>query len=194
VKKRRVMQEQELIELLKEDPETGICEALRLYGGAVETICRNFLYDCQEMDIEEAVADTFLKLWKAKDRIGRHPRKGMKSYLYEIARNTARDKRRALKRASIYSLEEIELGLKAPLDIETDFIRKSNERILHECLDDTGEPDRSIFVMRYFYGEAIKDIALKLEMTPKSVENTLYRGKQRLEKALNERGIFRESY
>lgn len=186
------MQEQELIELLKGDPETGIAEALRLYGGAVETICRNFLYDCQEMDIEEAVADTFLKLWKAKDRIGRQ--KGLKGYLYEIARNTARDKRRTLNKASIYSLEEVELKLKAPLDVEGDFIRKSNERILHDCLNDTGEPDRSIFVMRYFYGEAIKDIAGKLGMAPKRVENILYRGKERLEKALNERGIFRESY
>lgn len=186
------MQEQELIELLKEDPETGISEALLCYGGAVETICRNFLYDCQEMDIEEAVADTFLKLWKAKERIGRQ--KGLKSYLYEIARNTARDKRRALNKASIYTLEEVELNLKAPLDVEAEFIRKSNERILHECLNDTEEPDRSIFVLRYFYGVAIKDIAGKLEMAPKRVENILYRGKERLEKVLNERGIFRESY
>jgi RNA polymerase sigma factor, sigma-70 family len=188
------MEEQEIINLMKEDPEAGIHEAMNRYGGAVETICRNFLFDCQPMDIEEAVADSFVKLWKAKDRIKISKDKSLKSYLYEIARNTARDKRRTLKREKIFSIEEVELQLYAPLNVEEDYARKSNENILHECLNQTEEPDRSVFILRYFYGEKVKEIADRLKLTPKKVENILYRGKEKLEQALKERGIFRESY
>lgn len=49
------MEDKEILDLLNKDPETGIHEAMNRYGGAVETICRNFLYDCQEMDIEEVI-------------------------------------------------------------------------------------------------------------------------------------------
>lgn len=188
------MEEKEIIELMKKDPEAGIHEAMNHYGGSVETICRNFLYDCQEMDIEEAVADSFIKLWKAMDKIEINNNNSLKSYLYAIARNTARDKRRTLKKVSIFALDEVELHLQASLNLEEDFVRKSNESILHECLNETEEPDRSVFILRYFYGEKIKDIAKRLELTPKKVENVLCRGKEKLENALNERGIFRESY
>lgn len=187
------MEEQKIIKLMIDNPEAGIHEAMNRYGGAVETICRNFLYGCQEMDIEEAIADSFIKLWKAKDKIGiNNNKESLKSYLYAIARNTARDKRRTLNKVSIYSLEEVELQLQAPLNVEEDFARKSNEGILHECLNDTEEPDRSVFILRYFYGEKIKDIAEILKLTPKKVENILCRRKAKLENALNERGIFHE--
>lgn len=188
------MEEQEILELLTLNPDIGIHKAMDLYGGAVETICRNFLYDCQEMDIEEAIADSFIKLWRAKDQIKIGRNKSLKSYLYEIARNTARDKRRTLNKKSIYIMDEIELKLQAPLNLEENFARKYNEEILHECLNETKEPDRSIFVLRYFYGEKIKDIAKRLKLNPKKVENILCRGKVKLEIALNERGIFHELY
>lgn len=188
------MKEQNIIKLMIENEEAGIHEAMKQYGKSVETICRNFLYDCSEMDIEEAIADSFIKLWKSKDKIDINHQGSLKSYLYAIARNTARDKRRALNKASIYSLEEVELQLKASLNVEEDFARKLNEGILHECLNDTKEPDRSVFILRYFYGEKIKDIARVLELTPKKVENILCRGKVKLENALNERGIFNELY
>lgn len=186
------MKEQELIQLMIENPEAGIHEAINHYGGAVETICRNYLYDCQEMDIEEAIADSFIHLWKAKDKIKLDQGKTLKSYLYAIARNVSRDKRRRLGGNSLFSIEEEELQLRAPLNIENDFVKKSNEEILHDCLNRTEEPDRSVFILRYFYGVKVKEIAIKLKLTPKKVENILFRGKAKLEKLLNERGIFHE--
>jgi len=188
------MEEKEIIRLMQENPEAGIHEAIICYGGAVETICRNFLYDRQEMDIEEAVADSFIKLWKAKDKLEMKNNKSLKCYLYEIARNTSIDKRRTFKKPDIFPLEEVELILRAPLNLEEDYVQKINENILHECIEETSEPDKSIFILRYFYGMKIKDIAKKMELSPKKVENILSRGKEKLEVALNERGIFRESY
>ena len=95
------MEEQKIIELLYEDPEKGIHEAINLYGG-----------------------------------------KTMKSYLFEIARNTARDKRRRIKKTSVFSLDEIEMQLVAPLNMEEEFAKKTNREILQECLESLKEPDR----------------------------------------------------
>ena len=136
------MEEQKIIELLYEDPEKGIHEAINLYGGAVATICRNFLFDCDEMDVEEAIADSFLKLWKSKEKLVSYGGKTMKSYLFEIARNTARDKRRRIKKTSVFSLDEIEMQLVAPLNMEEEFAKKTNREILQECLESLKEPDR----------------------------------------------------
>lgn len=184
------MEEQKIIELLCEDPEKGIHEAMNLYGGAVATICRNFLYDCDEMDIEEAIADSFLKLWKSRDKIVAYGKKTIKSYLFEIARNTARDKRRSLKNVSVFPLDEIQMQFVSPLNIEEEYARKINYAILHDCLDSLKEPDKSVFMLRYFYAEKTFEISRRLNISPKKVENILCRGKKILEKALNERGIF----
>ena len=57
------MTDLELLNILKTNPERAIHELMTRYGGAVSTICRNFLYDCSEDDVEEAIADTFIHFW-----------------------------------------------------------------------------------------------------------------------------------
>ena len=184
-----MIEEQKILLLLEQDPEAGIHELMEQYGGAVHTICRNFLYDCPEHDIEEAVADTFIHFWKNRTKFVPDESHSLKSYLYAIARNAARDKRRKLKRQDIFSLDEVSLELPSTQNVETDFERKKNEEILHECLGKMKEPDRSIFLYRYFYGFKIRDISKMMKLTTKKIENILYRGKEKLRVSLLEGGI-----
>ena len=51
------------------------------------------------------------------------------------------------------------------------------------------EPDRTIFLLRYFYFFKVKEIAERLELPPKKVENILSRRKKDLEEILLEGGI-----
>ena len=102
------MNDQDLLTLIRSNPEKGIHKLMNLYGGSISTICRNFLYDCSENDIEETIADTFIKFWKQASTFELNDKYSLKSYLYTIARNTARDKRRYLKKADIFSIEEFE--------------------------------------------------------------------------------------
>lgn len=183
------MGDQELLSLLEQNPEVGIHELMNLYGGAVQTICRNFLYDCPDYDIEEAVADTFIHFWKNRAGFVPDSRHSVKCYLYAIARNSARDKRRKLKKQEYFPLEEVSLELPSEMDVEGEFEKQKNEEIVHECLKKMAEPDRSIFIYRYFYGFQIRKIAEIMELTPKKVENILYRGKEKLRISLMEGGI-----
>lgn len=186
------MTDQELLKLFKKNPEHGIHTIMTLYGGAVSTICRNFLYDCSESDVEEAIADTFIHFWKSSDKFKLNQKYSLKSYLYAIARNAARDIRRRQKKNDIFSLEELSLELPSEINIENEFAHKQNEAILHTCLERMKEPDKSVFLYRYFYGYRIQNIADILNLSPKQVENVLYRGKEKLRKDLLERGIFHE--
>jgi len=184
------MTDQELLNLLITSPEQGIHTMMNLYGGAISTICRNFLYDCSESDIDEAIADTFIHFWKNRDHFNLSPKYSLKSYLYAIARNTARDIRRRHKKADIFSLEELSLELPSKINVENEFTKKQNEAILHTCLESMKEPDKSVFLYRYFYGYRIQRIGEILNLSSKQVENILYRGKEKLRKDLLERGIF----
>lgn len=183
------MTDKELLQLLETSPGRAIHEMMNLYGDSISTICRNFLYDCSEDDVEETIADTYIHFWKNRKKFRLDERYSLKSYLYAIARNAARDKRRSLKRADIYSIEELELVLVSEENIESNYEKKEMEAVLHTCLESMKEPDKTIFLYRYFYGYKTSEIAKMLFLTTKKVENILYRGKEKLKRDLMERGI-----
>lgn len=180
--------EARILHLLKNMPGEGISMALDAYGGPVKTICRNILFDCSQEDIEEAVADSFVGLWKSIDNFKADGEYSLKSYLYGIARHTALDKRRTMKKdADTLPVEEV--VIEAEIDLESDYAKKLNDSIVHNTVNSMEEPMRSVFILRYFYYEKVNDIARRLGITPKTVENHLYRGKSKLRCELLERGV-----
>lgn len=183
--------DKKILSLLKKNPEEGLSLAIDTYGGAVKTICKNILSDCKNEDIEEAISDTFFKLWQNVDKYKKEKNTSLKSYIYAIARNTALDKRRKLKGNSIIlPIDENSLGI--GVSMEDDYAKKINKNIIKETIETMEEPDKSIFILRYFYYEKVKDIAIRLNLSPKKVENCLFRGKSKLKKSLIDGGIIYE--
>ena len=184
-------EERSLLKLIKNNPEEGLRKAMELYGGAVYTICKNILANCSEEDIEEAVSDCFLKLWKSTNLYKKEKGGSLKSYLYEITRNAALDILRSIKRhePTILLDESIQDN---DMDLENEIVREMDERVIHEVVNEMEEPDRSIFILRYFYFFKVNDIAGKLDLSIKSVENRLLRGKGKLKSKLLKRGAFYE--
>ena len=179
--------ENDILRLLQSDPEEGMKQLIELYGGAVMTICRNILFDCAAEDIEEAAADSLVGLWRSAENYREDQGYSLKSYLYGVARHTALDRRRKLKKqASVLPIDE--LLLEAADNVEFDYLQKIDSNIVHDSLSVMDEPDRSIFILRYFYFEKVKDIAARLKLAPKLVENRLYYGKNKLRQAFEERG------
>ncbi|MCI8496729.1 MAG: sigma-70 family RNA polymerase sigma factor [Clostridiales bacterium] len=177
-----------LLSLIRSSPEQGLREAVEQYGGAVATICKNILFDCPGEDVEEAVSDCFFELWQSAGRFSPDSGGSLKSYLYGIARHTALDRRRRLyQKPPPLSLEEMMVD--EGFDLETEFIQKRNQDILHQCIRSMQEPARSIFLLRYFYFFRVKAIAERLNLPEKKVENCLYRERDRLKQALIKGGI-----
>ena len=78
------------------------------------------------------------------------------------------------------------------IDIETPenvFMKKQQEQIIHRSVDEMDEPDRSIFILKYFCFFKNREIAEKLNISLKQVENRLARNKEKLKAKLLERGI-----
>lgn len=175
-----------IIDLLITSPSQGIAEAVKEYGGAVKTICHTILSGFSEQDAEEAAADSFAALWK---NIGQYDPKrntSLKHYLYGIARNTALNKRRTLSRRKEDPPDE---QLPDDQNVELWFEHYSDQQIVRQTVNEMKPPDRDIFILRYFYGMPVKQIAQRLHQNTKFIENRLYRCKAFLRKQLSERGI-----
>lgn len=113
----------------------------------------------------------------------------MKSWIYSIARNASIDILRKNGYTTI-SLDDQEMTeVVSDISIENEVQRKELKQLLHEVIDKLGEPDNQVFLMKYFLFMKNKDIAAKLQISEKKIENILYRGKGKLKEMLIKRGI-----
>lgn len=185
--------EKQVIKLLKQSPEEGLKMAIEIYGSAVKTICTNILDNLEKEDIEEAISDTFFKLWKNIDNFKTNKNTSLKSYVYAIARNVCFDKLRRLNlNLSLFDIDENNLGVS--INMYDEYAKIQNEKIIKETLNKFKEPDKSIFILRFFYFKKIKNIALKLNLNEKKIENILHRSKNKLKDELIKGGIIYEEH
>lgn len=183
------MEDWELLERIKEKPDEGIHIAMQQYGKAVNTICKSLLAGCMDGLVDEAVVDTFFKLWKNIDKISLAGGYSLKSYLYSIARNAAIDLRRK-HGYPVLSLEESEtIEIADERNVEGEIEKKELKKTLYQAIVQLGEPDSTVFLQKYYMKRRNKEIAEGLTLSEKKIENILYYGKKKLRKWLEERGI-----
>lgn len=95
--------------------------------------------------------------------------------------------RRKTNKEELIPLEENDLQL--DFDVDNELCNTINKKIIKDTIDGLPQPDKDIFIRRYYLYEAVKDIALSLNLNAKAVENKLYRGKDKLRTALIDNGI-----
>ena len=174
------MKDSELYQLLQSDPEFGMRECIAQYYALVAAICKGILPHAPE-DAEECVNESFLRLWQTLDTM-QNPAH-LRAYLCMIARNRAlsvyRKNRAAAQRSE-----------KLPEQADADFIAELDRRADAEALQFAvmrlKEPDREIFVRKYYYLESMASLGKRFGMPVKKIDNILYRSKQRLRKILKE--------
>lgn len=186
--------EKELLILLQRDPEGGICRIIEEYGAAVKTICSHILRTCDQGLIEDAVQESFFHLWKNIIE-GKKIKKSIKAYLYQIARNCALDSLRYYQKQQCLSIDNMEyegieeLMLKTNTNVEEIFARNYNYQLVHEVIEEMQEPDRTIFILRYFYNYSVKEISKQVELKEDNVESRIRRNKKKLQARLLKGGI-----
>lgn len=180
--------DQELLKMILHETPLGIEIAIDMYGGAVKKICREILAGCSDEDIEETVADCFTALWQSVHNYDITRGSCLKSYIYGIARRTAYNKKRQLRK-SLQCCEAPCQYLAADDDVEAEIEKRIETEILRQLVLELKSPDREIFIKRYFLSMTVKDIAGDLEISCKTVENKLSRGKKKLKKQLIKRGV-----
>lgn len=181
------MEDKDLIALIKTNAAAGLEEAMKQYSSSIKTICKAYLPDCSDDIIEETIADCFIALWQSIEHFNQGKNVSLKSYFYGISRKTALTQRRKL--AKFAEHEELNEQLASTQEVETTVLNKLDCDILRDLILHMDSPDREVFISRFFEEKSMKEIATKLSMTVKAVENRITRGKKRLQKALIENGV-----
>ncbi len=178
------MTEQELCALLLREPSEGLAAAIERYGGIVKAVLYRMLGN-HPQDIEDCMGTVFCRLWQNAASLG-SDRGSMKAWLCRVARNTAIDLLRREGERPL-PLEEEQLGMEDDLAEQT--ARRLNAELVQQTVDRMAEPDRTIFIRRYFYLERVRPIAEALGLSEKAVERRLSRGRERLRGELLEKGV-----
>jgi RNA polymerase sigma-70 factor (ECF subfamily) len=175
----------EIVKLFYARDERALSETARKYGALFRSVANNLLQSVP--DAEECENDAYLRLWNA---IPPAEPKDLGAYGVKIARNLALDavkKRTAQKRGGCAAIEE----LCADFDDFPDTSADGRElgELLDEFLRAQDKRDRVMFVLRYFYGEPLKETAERCGISESSVKTRLFRTRKKLRSFLQKKGV-----
>lgn len=182
-----LMTDEELSKQIQCSPEQGLSKVIALYGGICKAVLNRIIGPAYPQDIEECLMTAYYKVWRGIGKFDPH-RGTLKAWIVQIARNQALDWLRR-KGEEIIPLEEDILDPNLDLSLEDETVRHINTELVQQSIDGMDEPDRTIFIRRYYYLERVKTIADYLQISEKAVEHRLSRGRKRLKIQLLERGV-----
>lgn len=183
------MKDIEIVELYLKRNEKAIVETQIKYGGYCYSISNNILNNNE--DVQECLNDTYLNTWNS---IPPNKPSILSTYLGKIIRRLSIDKYRknhADKRvASEYaiSLDELEECLSSGIDTKDMVDEKILIETINTFLSNLTKIERSIFVLRYFYFESIKEISDRFNYGESKTKMILKKDRDRLKEYLIKKG------
>lgn len=173
------MDDEILIKSAAEGNEDSFKELIEKYKFLVFAICLNILKDKQEA--ENAAQETFLLLYK---NLKNYEYKGFKTYISKIAINKSIDLRRKI---TLYgnncstSLDEIENNIpNGDISPQDKLIKKDEIEKLKEALNSIPKIYKETVSYYYIDELSYKEIATRQNISIKTVESRLSRGKKLL--------------
>ena len=182
------MEDQEMIRRLEKRDETILFYLREKYENYCRKIAGNFLPDRE--DVEEILNDTWMNCWMSIPPA--HP-DSLKFYLARITQNLSMKrlryfyakKRKIPETALLEELEESIFSVSSPAE-QLDY--EELKRILNQFLERLPRKKRVMFLLRYWYGLKIKEIAEEMGYSESNVKNTLYETRNRLRGHLKREG------
>jgi RNA polymerase sigma-70 factor (ECF subfamily) len=178
------MSDEKILELMRQNPQEGLAEAIERYSAYVYKISYSKLADvCSREDIEEAVSDIFVLFFRGCEsrgfRLG-----SVKAFLSVIAkRHCANVFRKQSRRGETVPLEDVSDFVSA--DSGSDGTDRERERLLG-AIHSLGKSDEEIFLRKYFLGQKSRDIAKDMNLRTNTVDKRISRGLVKLRKMLEE--------
>ncbi|MCL2204836.1 MAG: RNA polymerase sigma factor [Defluviitaleaceae bacterium] len=186
------LDDEKILDLFFKRDEAAISAAKDKFGARLFLTAKNIL-DNRE-DAEECVNDSLFKAWQSIPPL-RPAFPG--AYLVKIARNHALNKwnaRNAAKRGGgevpllINELEECVPSMHHA-EPERVFERGQTTAAVNTFLIKADKTARALFVLRYFHGERVADIATHCGMSESKVKSILFRLRKKLRTQLEKEGI-----
>lgn len=161
--------EQELISLLRSGSQFAFERLFENYSQKLYRFSLSYLKS--ETEAEEIVQDVFLKLWENRDKLRNET--SFQSYLFTIAFNDIRKHFNKKARDERYRTEILEFLSDENPSIETNPDFETLVIKLESLIDQMPDRRKEIFWKRKKEAKSVKDIAIELSISPKTVENQI---------------------
>lgn len=183
------MEDSQIVGLYWERNQKAIQETAGKYGGLLERISWNILRS--RSDAEECVNDTYLRAWNA---IPPTRPVVLGTWLGTIVRNLSLDRwkrDRTEKRGAGADLLLGELAECIPASggPQQALEDQALAQLLSAFLRRLPQESRIIFLRRYWYGDAVADIATELCCGQGKIKSSLFRTRKALKRYLEKEGI-----
>ena len=178
------MEDEKLVRRLQKGSRTALEQVINRYTAYVSTIVwRTLGAAATREDTEEVVSDVFLSLWSHAHELD--PKQGLRPWLGAVARNRATDCLRKTKPTVPLPEDDGPSPVEGPE--ETAAAKDQAER-LWQAVDGLGEPDRTLFLRHYYYGEKLSEAVRDLGLSPGAARIRLSRGRKKLREILTKGG------
>lgn len=183
------MEDREIVDLLFARSEQAVAELEQKYGGTVRKTAANLLSD--PLDVEECANDTWFGVWNTIPPQRPQP---LVSYICRIARNLAVKRYRAntaakRKRGYELVLDELEECIPSGMNVETELEARELTAAIDRFLHTLSYEDRFLFVRRYFYADAVSELATVTHRSADRTSVRLFQLRERLRKMLEKEGL-----
>ncbi len=188
------LEDKRIIKLLFDRAEEAILVLKERFGNTLYKIAMNILGN--HHDAEETTDDTYLALWNVIPPKEPDP---LAPYVYRTGRNMALKRLEYLsaeKRNNSYDISLDELGACLPdndFNPEQAVIIQEIAESINNFLEQDTDINRYIFMRRYWYGDAVEDIAKSVNIKSGAVSVRLNRIRAKLKEQLIKEGYYYEA-
>ena len=148
-----------LLERIRRGDTEGAAELFERYAPALLRFTDRMLSD--RAAAEEVTQEVFVKvISRAHQYDGRA---GVASWLFAIAANACRDRRRRERRASVVPLEAVAEPRARGEGIEASLMSEERRRAVREALAELSEEQREALVLARYHGTMVKNVAVTFQ-------------------------------
>lgn len=179
------MEDSEIVALYLQRNDQAIVQTHQKYGGLCMSIAMRILKNRQ--DSEECVNDTYHHTWNA---IPPERPRAMAPYLGRIVRNLALDRYKynhAGKRNPDLELSFCELEDCIPAEFDPGDGQLVEQ--IADFLEEQSEQARALFMLRYWWGYSVAELAQRLRMGEGKIKSSLHRTRVKLKAYLQQQGV-----
>ena len=184
------MNDEQIIQLFFTRNEDAISQTACRYGGQLTRLSENILRNKE--DAQECVSDTWLSAWNS---IPPQRPRVFSAFLARITRNLAIDRWRESRTAKRgggevkCALDELSGCIPGGESPEGEVLRRELLSSVSAFLGKLPEPERSVFLCRYWYFDSAEDIAANFGFSSGKVRSMLHRTRKKLQNHLKEEGL-----
>lgn len=172
--------EKRLVATLSKGDAEAFDRIFKIYGRRLYYFALGYLKS--KAEAEEVVQEVFYRIWKNREAL--NPDLSFKAYIFRIAYNHIQELFLRLSQERKYLNEIVNSSVSFTTDMDERINYQSLLELVNRLIDQLPGRQREILIMRKKDGIPLKDIAFKLGISPKTVENHITEAMKKIKEGL----------